>query len=150
MPDFYQSTRSILVKAPAEKAYAAMTDWAQRSQWRPGIEMSWEGEAKALTGQRVTFKVKEGPFAYFFSYRVTGLEPPHIAYLEYTGKPLKGRAALEIVPTDEGCQVLFHWMKVEPGNLLAKIYFLLGMGVRAHQERTDETLRMLKNHLEKN
>jgi len=147
---FHQSTRSILVKAPAEKAYAALTDWAERSKWRPGIEMSWEGDAKAFVGQKISFKVKEGPFAYFFSYRVTGLEPPFRAYLEYTGHPLKGRAALEIVPTDEGSQVSFHWMKVEPASFLAKVYFFLGMGLRAHQERTDETLRMLKNHLEKN
>jgi len=146
----YQSTQSIVVKAPAEKIYTALTDWAARAQWRPGIEMSWEGGPQARVGQLVTFKVKEGPFAYFFSYRITGLEPPYRAYMEYTGKPLKGRTALEIVPSEEGTQVSFHWMKVEPGTFLARIYFLLGWGLQAHRERTQETLRMLKEHLEKN
>lgn len=148
--EFYQSTQSILVKAPAEKAYAALTDWSERSKWRPGLEMTWDGEPKAHVGQQVTFKVKEGPFTYFFSYRVTGLEAPYRAFMEYTGKPLRGRAALEIVPTEEGSQVFFHWMRVEPGNFLAKVYFFLGLGVQAHKDRTEETLRLLKKHLEKN
>jgi len=146
---FYRSTRTILVKASAEKAYAALTDWSGRAEWRPGIEMNWEGNTKAFVGQKVSFKVKKGPFTYFFSYRITGMEAPHRMYMEYTGKPLKGRAALEVVPTEEGSQVSFHWMKVEPTSFLAKVYFLLGMGVKAHQERTDQTLRMLKNYLEK-
>jgi uncharacterized protein YndB with AHSA1/START domain len=150
VPSFFQSTQSIIVKAPAEKVYVALTDWAERSKWRPGIQMTWEGEPKAFVGQKVTFKVKEGPFVYFFSYRVTGLEPSSRIFMEYTGKPLKGRCALEITPEEEGSRVAFHWMKVEPGTWLARVYFALGLGPQTHRERTEETFRMLKNHLEKN
>jgi len=148
MPFHFQSSQSISVKAPADKVYEALTDWAKRSVWREGIRMSWEGDSRAFVGQRVTFKVKGGPFAYFFSYRITGLEPPYRVFMDYTGKPLKGRAALEIVPLEEGCRVSFHWMKVEPGSFLARAYFALGLGAQTHNERTEETLRMLKSHLE--
>jgi uncharacterized protein YndB with AHSA1/START domain len=149
MPSYYQSTHSILVKAPAEKIYQALMDWDSRSKWRKGIEMSWEGNSKAFVGQQVTFKVKGGLFTYFFSYRITGLEPPHRIYMEYTGIPLKGRAAVEITPENGGNRVAFHWMKVEPGNWQARIYFALGLGMRSHRARTMETHKMLKEFLEK-
>jgi len=148
MPSFYQSTDSITMKAPPEKIFEALTDWSLRSKWRKGIEMAWEGEAKAFVGQKVTFKVKSGPFSYFFAYSVTGMEPPFKIFMEYTGRPLRGRCAMEIVPEEKGCRVSFHWMKVEPGGFLARVYFLLGLGVQAHRERTEETLRMLKEYLE--
>lgn len=148
MPSCFQSTHSILLKATPEKVYEALTDWAVRSQWRKGIEMSWEGDSKAFVSQQVTFKVKSGPFKYFFSYRITGLEPPHRVYMEYTGIPLKGRAAMEITTEEGGSRVAFHWMKVEPGDWRAKLYFALGLGMRSHRVRTLETLRMLKEYLE--
>jgi hypothetical protein len=33
---------------------------------------------------------------------------------------------------------------------LAQVYFALGLGAQTHRERTEETLRMLKNHFETN
>lgn len=149
MSAFYQSTHSISIKAPPEKVYAALTDWALRAQWRPGIDMEWEGETAAVPGQKVTFKVHKGLCHYSFSFRVTGLEPPRRFYMEYTGVPLKGRSAFEIAPEKDGCRVEFHWMKVEPGGVLARIYFALGFGMRSHRVETQKTLRMLKEYLEK-
>ena len=157
---YYQSTHSISVAAPSEKIYEAMTHWPLRAQWRRGIDISWEGDGKAFVGQKVTFKVKRPLFSYSFSFRITGLEASRRLYMEYFGKPLAGRAAVEINPSipsgpsgqalqQGGCEVAFHWMKVEPAGLAAKLYFALGLGMRVHHKRTLETLRMLKEHLEK-
>ncbi len=144
----YQSTHSLSVAAPAEKIYEALTVWPLRAQWRRGIDIHWEGGAKAFVGQSVSFRVKRPWYSYSFSFRVTGLEFPRRFYMEYTGKPLAGRAAVEIVPEVKGCRVDFHWMRVEPGGWAARLYFALGLGMRAHRLRTLETLRMLKEHLE--
>ena len=66
----------------------------------------------------------------------------------YLDGPLTGRAALQILPEGGGCRVEFHWMKVEPVGVAAKLYFALGLGTRTHRRRTMETLRMLKEYLE--
>ncbi len=148
MASYYQSTQSIFVPAAPEKVYEALTNWPVRSQWRRGIEIDWEEEGKAFLNQKVTFRVKRPLFSYSFSFRIMGLEPPRRLYMEYTGKPLAGRAALEINPEGQGSQVTFHWMKVEPLGWAPKLFFMLGLGTRAHRNRTMETLRMLKKHLE--
>jgi uncharacterized protein YndB with AHSA1/START domain len=145
---YYQSTQSLFIQASPDKVYEALTHWALRSEWRRGIEIKWEGEDRASLNQKVTFKVKRPLFSYSFSFCVTGLEPPRRFYLEYTGKPLKGRAAVEINPEDKGSQVVFHWMKVEPAGWKARLFFTLGLGLRTHQARTAETLQMLKGYLE--
>jgi uncharacterized protein YndB with AHSA1/START domain len=145
---YYQSTQSLLIQASPDQVYEALTHWTARSQWRSGIEIQWEGEERASLNQRVTFRVKRPLFSYSFSFRVTGLEPPRRFYWEYSGKPLKGRAAVEINPEDRGSQVVFHWMKVEPAGWAARLFFALGLGMRAHQARTMETLQMLKGYLE--
>jgi len=146
VPAYYQSTQSQFVKAPPQKVYEALTDWAQRSQWRKGIALEWDGDSTAFLNQKVVFKV-QGLFPHAFSFRVAGLEPPRRFYMEYTG-PLKGRASLEIIPQEGGSLALFHWMKVEPAGFWPRLYFALGLGMRAHRARTLETLGMLKQHLE--
>lgn len=145
---YTQSTHSLSVAAPAEKIYEALTDWNLRSKWRRGIEITWEGEPQAFVDQKVAFKVKRPLLSYSFSFRISGLEPSCRIYMEYLGQPLRGRAAVEIVPEEKGCRVDFHWMKVEPAGFLAGLYFALGLGMRAHRLRTMETLRMLKEYLE--
>jgi len=149
MPSYYQSTHSLSVAAPPEKIYQALTHWVERAAWRHGIGIEWEGVNQAFVGQKVRFKFKNLLFTYSFSFRVSGLEPPRRIYLEYIEKPLQGRGAIEINPEEGGCRVEFHWMKVEPAGLLSRLYFALGLGMWAHRTRTQETLRMLKQHFEK-
>jgi uncharacterized protein YndB with AHSA1/START domain len=144
---YYQSNQSLFIPASPEKVYEALTNWAVRSQWRRGIAIDWEEEGKAFLSQKVTFRVKRPLFSYSFSFRITGLEPPRRLYMEYTGKPLIGRAAVEINPEENGSQVVFHWMKVEPVGWAAKLFFALGFGTRAHRLRAMETLEMLKEYL---
>jgi uncharacterized protein YndB with AHSA1/START domain len=159
VPPYFRSTHSLFIQAPPEKIYEALTDWALRSRWRKGIGIEWEGDSKAFLNQNVTFKVKGFP-SYSFSFRVSGIEPPRRLFMEYLDKPLRGRAAIEIDPStrparlgrgseEKGCEVAFHWMKVEPVGWSARFYFALGLGMWAHRIRTMETLRMLKEYLEK-
>jgi hypothetical protein len=145
---FYQSSESLVIRASAEKIYEALTDWNLRRQWRPGLSLSWDGPDRAQVGQLVRFQVAGFPPARF-EYRISGLEPFQRVYMEYTGKPLKGRSAIEIIPQEGGCQVAFHWMKVEAVGFLPKLYFALGFGLQQHRARTMKTLGMLKEYLEK-
>ena len=149
MPSFYQSVQSQFIQAPPERIYDALADWALRSQWRKGIQVEWKGNSQAFVGQEVTFKIKGLIFCYRIRFKVTGLEPPYRLYMEYFGKSLEGRHAIELTPEKEGCRVAFHWMKVNPVGVLAKLYFALGFGMRDHRIRVQETLGMLKEYVKK-
>ena len=138
----YQSAESILIQAAPEKIYAALTDWPARSKWRPGLTLQWEGPDQAKVGQKVRFKV-EGLIASRFEYQITGLEPAHRIYMEYTAPPLKGTAAMEVEKEGSGCRVSFYWTKVEPVGFLAKLYFALGLGPAGHRRQTLKTLGFL-------
>ena len=142
-----QSVESLFIAAEPGRDYEALTNWEKRGQWRTGIQLKWEGDSRAFIGQEVQFKIKGVP-SYTFSYRITGLEPGRRVYMEYTGYPLKGRSAVEITPRTGGCEVAFHWMKVEAVGFFPRFYFALGLGLQAHRRRTRETLRMLKEYLE--
>jgi hypothetical protein len=144
----FQDVESISTQAPVEKAYEALTDWKLRSQWRKGAVLEWEGGSKAHVGQVLRTRVQGFP-SYSFTYRITGLEAPSRIYMEYMGKPLQGRAGFEIVPVENGCQVSFYWMKVEPKGFFSRLYFAMGLGMSSHRARSRETLRMLKEYLEK-
>jgi uncharacterized protein YndB with AHSA1/START domain len=148
MARYYQSTHSTLLPAPPERVYESLTDWPVRAGWRRGVRIRWEGEPRAFQGQSVSFRVKGPFFSSSFRLRVTGTEPPRRLYWEYAGKPLRGRGALEIFPEGEGSRLCFHWMKVEPEGLGARLFFRLGLGQALHRAGTLKTFRMLKAHLE--
>jgi uncharacterized protein YndB with AHSA1/START domain len=148
MPSFYQSSQSILIQAPPEKVYGALTDWALRAQWREGIQIRWEGSPRAFPGQQVEFGIQGPLWRTRIRFKVTGLEAPARLYLEYVGKPLEGRHAVEVTPEEDGSKVSFYWMKVRPVGWAARLYFALGFGMRAHRSRVTETLELLREYLE--
>jgi hypothetical protein len=145
---FYQSSDSIQIRTTPGKIYEALTHWKERMAWREGLTLHWEGPDQAVVGQKVFASLSGFPL-YSFKFRITGLEPPYRIFMEYTDKPLKGRASIEIVPDQDFCHVTFYWMRVEPVGFLAKLYFALGWGLANHRRRTLQTLHMLKTHLEK-
>ncbi len=145
---FYQCADSIEVRTTPGKIYEALTDWKERMAWRKGLRLEWEGVNQAVVGQKIMARV-EGLPPHFFQFKVTGLEPPYRFFFEYTHKPLRGRASIEIIPGQGCCHVSFYWLRVEPVGFLAQLYFRLGWGLSGHRRQTQQTLQMLKAHLEK-
>jgi len=145
---FYQSTETIVVQAKAERVYEALTHWKERMAWREGLWLQWEGSDKAVVGQKVTARLKKFPSSPF-EFQISQLEPPYRIFMEYVGKPFRGRAAFEIVPDGADCHVSFYWMKVEVVGFWSRLYFQLGFGLKTHQQRSQKTLQLLKDYLEK-
>ena len=145
---FYQASDSVVIQAPPQRVYEALTHWHERMIWRKGLALEWEGEEKAVIGQKISARVQGFP-AHVFEFQIIQLEPPYRIFMEYTGKPLKGRAGLEIIPDGSNSHLSFYWMKVEPVGFWCGLYFRLGLGLRAHRRETQESLRMLKEYLEK-
>jgi Polyketide cyclase / dehydrase and lipid transport len=144
---FYQSTESIVIRAKAERVYQALTNWKERMSWRQGLLLQWEGPDQAVVSQKVTAGLQKFPSCPF-QFQITGLEPPYRIFMEYTGKPLRGRAAFEIIPDGANCYVSFYWMKVEVVGFWSQLYFKLGFGLKTHRGRSRKTLQMLKDYLE--
>jgi len=145
---FYQSTDTIEIRTTPGKIYEALTVWKERMTWRKGLILQWEGGDQAVTGQTIRARVAGFP-EHTFEFKITGLEPPYRVFMEYIGQPLKGRASIEIIPDQGFCHVSFYWMRVEPVGFLAELYFRLGWGLANHRRQTQQTLRMLKEYLEK-
>ncbi len=145
---YYQSRDEIVINAPLERAYRALTDWEERSRWRKGMRIHWHGSPRAFVGQEINFDIAETIPPARFGYRITGLEPNQRIFMEYQGCSLEGRAAIEVTPLEKGCRVAFYWMKVRPKGFLAWLYFRLGWGLASHKRRTRQTLELLKKHLE--
>ena len=144
----YQSADSIEICATPGKIYEALTRWKDRMVWRKGLSLKWEGQDQAAVGQEIVARI-EGILPHFFQFKVTGLEPPYRLFFEYTGKPLRGRASIEIIPDQGFCQVSFYWLRVKPEGFWAQLYFRLGWGLANHRRQTGQTLQMLKAYLEK-
>jgi uncharacterized protein YndB with AHSA1/START domain len=144
----YQSADSIEIRTTPGKIYEALTDWEKRMAWRKGLTLRYEGSDQAVVGQKISASLTGFP-SHSFEFKITGLEPPYRIFMEYTGKPLKGRASIEILPDQGFCHVSFYWLRVEPVGFLAQLYFRLGGGLANHRRRTQQTLQMLKAHLEK-
>jgi hypothetical protein len=145
---FYQSTESIVIKAKPERVYEALTTWKERMAWRTGLMLQWEGSDQAVVGQKITAGLDKFPTS-SFHFQITQLEPPYRIFMEYFGQPFQGRAAFEIIPEGANCYVSFYWMKVEVVGFWNQLYFRLGLGLKTHKQRSQKTLQLLKEHLEK-
>jgi Polyketide cyclase / dehydrase and lipid transport len=142
----YQNAESIVVRSTPGKVYEALTNWKERMAWRKGLILQYEGPDRSTVGQVVTASVEGSTL---FAFKITGLEPPYRIFMEYTGKPLKGRWSIEIIPDGPDCHVTFYWLRVEPVGFFASLYFKWGFGLKTHQRRTRQTLKMLKEYVEK-
>lgn len=147
MGRFYQSADSMTFPATPEKIFSLLTDWEVRNRWCPGIKVTWDGGSQAYVGQRVKF---EKAFGITWTFRVTGLEPGRRMFFEYQEGLFRGRAALETAPEGNGTQATFYWMRVEPHGWVARLYFALGLGLKAHRRNVLKTFRKLAEYLEKN
>ncbi|HTA77800.1 MAG TPA: SRPBCC family protein [bacterium] len=145
---FYQSTESIVIRAKPERVYEALTNWKERMAWRRGLMMEWDGPDQAEVGQKITAGLNKFPSTPF-QFQITQLEWPYRIFIEYIGTPFQGRAAFEIIPEGANCYVSFYWMKVEVVGFWNRLYFRLGFGLKTHKLRSQKTLQLLKEHLEK-
>ncbi|MEU5691519.1 SRPBCC family protein [Actinosynnema sp. NPDC020468] len=98
------------VDAPAERTWAAATDWERQGEWIPFTRVrllrgSGEGaELSAFTGV--------GPVGFTDTMRVTAWEPPTRCAVTHTGFVVRGTAEFRVVP--HGPTSEFVWREDVP------------------------------------
>ena len=85
-----------VIRAPAEAAFAAITDWEGRDLWMVGTRVRViEGDGRSV-GSRIEATAGAGPLAIVDAMVITMWDPPHRIEVEHVGRFVKGRGSAEI------------------------------------------------------
>ncbi|MFI6505369.1 SRPBCC family protein [Nonomuraea typhae] len=93
---------SMDVAAPAEAAFALITDWPRHREWMfmTDARETAPGEIAAYTGIR--------PFGFLDTMTITRFEPPHVVEVDHTGALVRGAGAVRVTPRGPAaCRVIW-------------------------------------------
>jgi len=131
-PGTGEVTATVIVAAPAERVFAALTDWARQGEWIPFTTvrvLSGDGGE----GSRVEAITQVGPAVLRDLMSVVKVDPPYEVRVVHHGKVLRGPGVLRCTPLGaERTQVVWHeWFHL-PGGQAGKVAWpLLWPGSKA-------------------
>lgn len=131
-PGTGEVTATVIVGAPAERVFAALTDWARQGEWIPFTTvrvLSGDGGE----GSQVEAVTQVGPAVLRDLMRVVKVDPPYEVRVVHHGKVLRGPGVLRCTPLGaDRTQVVWHeWFHL-PGGPAGKVAWpLLWPGSKA-------------------
>lgn len=97
---------SVVVDAPAEAVWAAVTDWERQDAWMLGTTTRAEGEPGP--GQRLAAFTGSFGIGFLDSMVVTEWDPPRRVVVDHTGTIVRGLGIVEVEDLGaDGC--VLHW-----------------------------------------
>lgn len=97
---------SVLVAAPPERVFAALTDWSRQADWMPGTRVrAVKGRGDAVGDEIVArTSVVAGRLNAGFDdpMRITAWEPPERCEVVHLGRVVRGAGAFVVEPAAEG------------------------------------------------
>jgi uncharacterized protein YndB with AHSA1/START domain len=84
------------VDTPAERTWAAATDWDRQAEWMVGTKVRGTVNGGRGVGGGIRAATGVGPLALVDTMEITGWDPPHGAYLRHLGRIVRGTAAFEV------------------------------------------------------
>ncbi|MDQ2584772.1 SRPBCC family protein [Saccharothrix yanglingensis] len=111
------------VDAPAERTWAALTDWARQGEWMLFTRVRVTSGDGASAGSELSAFTGLGPLGFTDTMRVTAWEPPLRCAVEHTGRLVRGTGEFRVVP--RGAVSGFVW--AEDVNPLLNLAFLPGV-----------------------
>ena len=111
------------VDAPAERTWAALTDWARQGEWMLLTRVRVTSGDGASAGSELSAFTGLGPLGFTDTMRVTAWEPPLRCAVEHTGRLVRGTGEFRVVP--RGAVSAFVW--AEDVNPLLNLAFLPGV-----------------------
>ena len=88
---------SVVVAAPAQDAWAAMTDWAGQGAWMPLTSVSVTAGDGAM-GTRLSARTGIGPLAVVDDMQIDVWDPPRRCEVAHHGRVIRGRGIFEVEP----------------------------------------------------
>jgi uncharacterized protein YndB with AHSA1/START domain len=86
------------VDAPAERVFAALTDWRQQSEWMLCTECSVTGGDGHSVGTTVEAFTGVGPVGFTDAMEIVEWDPPRACRVRHTGKIVKGQGIFQVLP----------------------------------------------------
>jgi uncharacterized protein YndB with AHSA1/START domain len=123
------------VAAPAERTWAAATDWDRQGEWMLGTRVSATKQDGRGVGGGIRAVTGFGPFRMVDTMEITGWTPPHGAYVRHTGRVVRGTGAFEVRERPGGSTFVWSEKLDLPLGRLGRLGFRLvrpvfGWGLR--------------------
>lgn len=131
----------VAVNAPAEKVWAAITDWPAQGQWMLGTRV-WvsKGEGTSV-GSELSAFTGVGRLGFLDTMTITTWDPPNRCDVLHTGRVVRGTGTMAVEDLGGG-RSAFHWSEDLdlPLGLLGRLGFavvrpVFEAGVRASLEK---------------
>lgn len=112
---------SLVIKAPIERVWAALTDWESQGEWMLQTTVEVTSKIREGVGTTIAAFTGIGKLGVMDHMEVTSWQPPHICDVVHTGKIIKGTGRFQLVKIDADT-TRFDWSE----EILApRVIFLL-------------------------
>jgi carbon monoxide dehydrogenase subunit G len=92
----------VVVDAPPEAVWAAVTDWPRQSEWMLGTKV-WSTEQDGVgVGGGIEAFTGVGRVGFLDTIVITDWDPPRRCVVQHTGRVVKGLGIFEVVALPEG------------------------------------------------
>ncbi|QGN45603.1 SRPBCC family protein [Micromonospora sp. WMMD558] len=124
-PGAAEVTATVIVRAPAERVFAALTAWERQSDWIPFTRVRVV-EGDGGEGSLVEAVTAVGPAALRDEMRVVRVDAPYEVGVVHCGKLLRGPGVLRCTPlAGDRTQVVWHeWFHL-PGGAAGRVVWPL-------------------------
>jgi uncharacterized membrane protein len=124
-PGAAEVTATVIVEAPAERVFAALTAWERQSDWIPFTRVRVV-EGDGGEGSLVEAVTAVGPAALRDEMRVVRVDAPYEVGVVHCGKLLRGPGVLRCTPlAGDRTQVVWHeWFHL-PGGAAGRVVWPL-------------------------
>jgi uncharacterized protein YndB with AHSA1/START domain len=130
----------VVVDAPPERVFAALTDWSTQGEWMLGTRVWSQGPAQGVGGQISAF-TGAGRVGFLDTMEIVEWEPPRLVRVRHTGHVVRGDGVFEVLALPGG-RSRFVWreeLDLPLGALGRAGYALVrpafGAGVRRSLDR---------------
>jgi len=137
-------TATVIVKAPAERVYAAFTAWERQGEWIPFTKVRVV-DGDGGEGSTIEAVTALGPAVLRDEMRIAKLDPPYEARVVHQGTLLRGPGVLRCTPLGSGrTQVVWHeWFQLPAGIAGRMAWPVLWPGSKASLTRALRNLAKL-------
>ncbi|MGB8022193.1 MAG: SRPBCC family protein [Candidatus Nanopelagicales bacterium] len=93
--------REVIIDAPAEVVFAAVTDWPAQGRWVLGTRVAADGPAEGVGGRFTAF-TGLGPVGFGDPMEITEWDPPRLVAIRHTGRVVRGSGSFHVHPLPDG------------------------------------------------
>jgi len=86
----------VVVDAPVERVFAALTDWAGQGEWMLGTRVEVRSGDGRSVGSTLAAWTGVGPVGFWDTMVITAWDPPHRVDVLHTGRLVRGLGVMEV------------------------------------------------------